>query len=477
MNFIKVFTGQVLLIRISWVLQLPKFLRYLLGSTSIIIVVGLVVVLLHIIDMSAGDTWALNMNDRNSFQYIIIYCIITLVSLFIQVFLLSISVRIAFKIKRSTSHLSLLIRYLYVGSHIAVMGSITYLLLEQILTSMYHTVLLELIVILSLIPSVLILISLAFTNLKSFLSTKSKILVIYGIAIIAIAVQLSIAFCYIELNLYSKPEIITPDRNPWASYFYTNLQSTMSLIYEVSESISFIIIWISLILLTKQYAEKIGKIKYSITLSIPMIYFLFQYSPLLLEQMGTLSSLLMAEGSLFLYFYNFVLNTVNIGTGLLFGISFYILSRSLVYDQLKYYLVICGTAIMIIFSSGISTILILAPYPAWGIVSLSFILPASFLLLIGLDSATYYIASDTLIRRFLYHHRKEFELFQALGSSKATDMVERKMNEMIRQQIQNLDLEMLFKPISEIDDIKRYVRKVRIEMKHSATRMDSSKSD
>ena len=169
---------------------MPKFLRYLLGSTSIIIVVGLVVVLLHIIDMSAGDTWALNMNDRNSFQYIIIYCTITLVSLFIQVFLLSISVRIAFKIKKSTSHLSLLIRYLYVGSHIAVMGSITYLLLEQILTSTYHTVLLELIVVLSLIPSVLILISLAFTNLKSFLSTKSKILVVYGIAIIAIAVQL-----------------------------------------------------------------------------------------------------------------------------------------------------------------------------------------------------------------------------------------------------------------------------------------------
>ena len=284
-------------------------------------------------------------------------------------------------------------------------------------------------------------------------------------------------FSRIIVLLYISFILITPDRNPWASYFYTNLQSKMSLIYEVSESISFIIIWISLILLTKQYAQKIGKIKYSITLSIPMIYFLFQYSPLLLEQMGTLSFLLMAEGSLFLYFYNFVLNTVNIGTGLLFGISFYILSRSLVYDQLKYYLIICGTAIMIIFSSGISTILILAPYPAWAIVSLSFILPASFLLLIGLDSATYYIASDTLIRRFLYRHRKEFELFQALGSSKATDMVERKMNEMIRQQIQNLDLEMLFKPISEIDDIKRYVRKVRIEMKHSATRMDSSKSD
>jgi len=208
-----------------------------------------------------------------------------------------------------------------------------------------------------------------------------------------------------------------------------------------------------------------------------MIYFLFQYSPLLLEQIGTLSSLLMAEGSLFLYFYNFVLNTVNIGTGLLFGISFYILSRSLIYDNLKYYLVICGTAIMIIFSSGISTILILAPYPAWAIVSLSFILPASFLLLIGLDSATYYIASDTLIRRFLYHHRSQFELFQASGSSKTTDMVERKMSEMIRNQLEKLEMEMLFKPISEVEDIKRYVKKVRIEMKQSATKLDSSKAD
>ena len=137
--------------------------------------------------MSAGDTWALNMNDRNSFQYTIIYCIITVASLIIQAFLLSVSVRIAFKTKKATSSLSLVTRYLYVGSHIAVMGSIAYLLAEQVLTSTYHIVLLDLIVGLSLLPSVLILISLAFTSLKSFSSTKSKILVVYGIAIIAIA--------------------------------------------------------------------------------------------------------------------------------------------------------------------------------------------------------------------------------------------------------------------------------------------------
>jgi hypothetical protein len=446
---------------------------YILGSTSIIIFVGFVVVLLHILDMSAGDTWALNMNDLNSFQYLLIYCIITVASLIIQVFLLAVSIRIAFKIKKATSRLSTIIRYVYLGSHIAVISSIVYLLTEQIVTSSYNIEILQLIVGLSLIPSVLILISLAFTTFKSFLSTKRKIVTINGIAIIAIALQLFIAFCYIEINLYSKPEIITPDRNPWASYFYTNLQSKISFIYEVSEALSFIIIWIALILLTKQHAQKMGMIKYSITLSIPMIYFLLQYSPLLLEQIGTLSFLLMAEGSLFLYIYNFILNTVNVGTGILFGISFYILSRSLVYRELKYYLIISGTGIMIIFSSGVSTILTLAPFPAWAIVSLSFVLPASFLFLIGLDSAVYYIASDMLIRRYLYRHRDQFELFQSLGYTKAADIIEQK----IHNQLHNLENEKMFKSISEMEDTKQYIANIITEMKQSTnTKTGSSGS-
>ena len=436
-------------------------LRYILGSTSIIIIVGFVVVLLHVMDMSAGDTWALNMNDRNSFHYLIICCIITVVSLFIQMFLLGVSIRISFKIKKTTSSLSTIIRYLYVGSHVTVMSSVVYLLTTQIVTSSYNIEILKLIVGLSLIPSVLILLSLAFTTFKSFLSTKRKIVMVNGIAIFAIALQLLIAFCYIEINLYSKPEIITPDRNPWASYFYTNLQSKMSFVYQVSEALSFVIIWISLILLTnKQHYQKMGRIKYSLTVSIPMIYFLLQYSPLLLEQLGALNFFLMAEGSLFLYFYNFILNTVNVGTGILFGISFYILSRSVFYHDLKYYLVICGTGIMIIFSSGVSTIITLAPYPAWAIVSLSFILPASFLLMIGLDSSTYYIATDTLLRRLLHRHKDKFELFQALGFKKTSDIAEQKIHDILKKELYNLVIPTLFKPLSESEDIKQYINQV-----------------
>ena len=427
--------------------------------------------------MTAGDTFALNKYARDSFQSTILYSIITLTSLIIQAFLLLFSIRISFRIKKTTSTISVLARYLYVISHVMVIVSIIYLLGEQLLSNMYQTILVELIVGVSLITSFFIIISLAITIFKSLLSKRSKIVILYGMAMIAIAVQLIFAFFYIQVSLSNKPEIITPDRNPWVSYFYKNLQSKLFSIYEVIESLSFIIVWIASIVLTKQYSHKLGKIKYWITVSIPLIYFLFQYSPLLLEQIGTLSYLLLSEGSLFYYFYNFVLNTVNVGTGILFGISFYILSRSIANNQLKYYLIVCATGIMILFSSGISTILTLAPYPAWAIVSLSFILPASFLLLIGLDSATYYIATDTLLRRFLYKHQEQFELFQALGSAKSTEMIEQKMNDMIRKQLNNLEIETMFKPILEIEDTKIYLSKVITEMKKSNSEFDNTQKN
>ena len=70
----------------------------------------------------------------------------------------------------------------------------------------------------------------------------------------------------------------------------------------------------------------------------------------------------------------------------------------------------CGTGIMIIYSSSVSQVLVLATFPAWSIVSITFILPASFLTLIGLGSATLHISSDIELRRYLHKFRTQFEL-------------------------------------------------------------------
>jgi len=292
------------------------------------------------------------------------------------------------------------------------------------------------------------------------------------------------AFFYVEATLSNRPQYITPERNPSGSYYYTSLNSKLFSLYDISKTISFFAVWTALVLLTKSYAQKIGKIKYWITVSIPLVYFLFQYSPELLNQTGMLRSVLMAQGSFFPNLYTFVLNTVNVGVGILFGISFFILSRALTYEHLKYYLIICGAGIMIVFSSNVSTILILSGFPAWGVISISFVLPASILILIGLDSATFYVAGDIRVRSYLNRSKTYFELFTALASAKASSEAEHKILKIINQIQSNVETEALFTPKSESEDFEHYVREVIAELKRirmqentkSGTKSDESTS-
>ena len=181
--------------------------------------------------------------------------------------------------------------------------------------------------------------------------------------------------------------------------------------------------------------------------------------------------------SLFPYFYNFVASTTNVGSGLTIGISFFILSRSLAYEHLKYFIIMCGTGIMIIYSSSVSQVLVLATFPAWSIVSITFILPASFLTLIGLGSATLHISSDIELRRYLHKFRTQFELFTALSSEERTVAVERKIQNISRKIYDNLENETLFVGKPDPLDIKEYVSVILTEIKKTGKISDQPESN
>jgi len=309
------------------------------------------------------------------------------------------------------------------------------------------------------------MLSLAFTCIKSYLSTKSKIAAIYGFAMIAISLQLIAAFLFVETSLNNKPDIITPLRNPWSSYYFTSLLGDLVYFYKIATIISFVSVWISAVLLTKSYIKKIGKAKYFVILSIPIVYFSLQYSPVLLSITGSLSYLLMANGSFFSYLYNFVLNTAQVGAGVLFGISFFIISKSFSNVSLKFYLVMCGVGLMIIFSTSVSTSLIASPYPAWSIASISFALPASFLITMGLDYSSFRIAGDIEIRKYLARLKNEYDLLSALGSAEASASIEKKVQNVSKQIYSSLETETLFAAPPNSDDIQKYVKDVLIEIK------------
>jgi hypothetical protein len=132
---------------------------------------------------------------------------------------------------------------------------------------------------------------------------------------------------------------------------------------------------------------------------------------------------------------------------------------------------------MIIFSSSVSTILILSAFPAWGVVAVSYVLPASFLVLIGLDSATFYVAGDTKVRSYLNESRNQFELLRALGTAKASVEARHRIQQIVNQIHSNIETEALFTAKSESEDFKQYVGEVIEELKKTSLRKDDTKSD
>ena len=435
-----------------------------LSSPRSIIFMGFVVVIILILDLSAGDTWSVRSTQMPSEQ-LLFYAILIIITIVIQIFILAFASLTVFRTKKSKSRLASSIAYLYVASNIMILILLSCLLGEQLIFSQYHIIFSKSIIGASLTVSTLTMLSLAFTCIKSYISTKSKIAGIYGFAMIAISLQMVAAFLYVETSLNNKPDIITPLRDPWTSYYFTILLGNLLYFYEIVTIISFASVWISAVLLTKSYIKKIGKLKYFIILSIPVVYFSLQYSPILLSVTGSLSYLLMANGSLFPYLYNFVLNTAHVGAGVLFGISFFIISKSFSNASLKFYLIMCGAGLMIIFSSSVSTSLIASPYPAWSIASISFALPASFLITLGLDYASYRVAGDVEIRKYLAKLKNEFDLLSALGSTEASASIERKVQNVSNQIYNSLETETLFAAPPSSDDIKKYVKDVMVELK------------
>ena len=54
-------------------------------------------------------------------------------------------------------------------------------------------------------------------------------------------------------------------------------------------------------------------------------------------------------------------------------------------------------------------------------------------------------------------HQDKFELFRALGLKKTYDIAEQKIRKILNKEINKLEIKTMIKPLSESDDINRYI--------------------
>jgi hypothetical protein len=100
----------------------------------------------------------------------------------------------------------------------------------------------------------------------------------------------------------------------------------------------------------------------------------------------------------------------------------------------------------------------MTPYPPWGVLSMSFLIIGSYSLIIGLDSAGLYIATDSSLRRIIAKSpQKDFDILKSLGHVKTQDIVTNKIDNISKQVYNEIQYDNLFTIASEPANVREYI--------------------
>jgi hypothetical protein len=341
---------------------------------------------------------------------------------------------------------------------IAILVSIV---LQMIITSVYDILLVKLAIWISYSISIVVLGLIAKRFFSWFKYQRNSVVLAYALSISVILINAGLTLLYVDDVMYDVA-FIRPHIGGSVISF-SGPKSIFHSGYIVTSVFSFILIWIATVLILRHYSKKLGKGKYWIVVSIPLVYFLFQFQPFFLS---LFTPLLKSDPLFFSIILTLVFSVSKPVGGILFGIAFWSISRSIRRSAVRDYMIISGYGIMLLFTSNQATVLITAPYPPFGLATVSFMVLASYLISIGVYSSAVSIAQDTKLRQSL---RKSVEqqsnLLDNIGSSQMEQEVQKKVVKVMKEISYQTEEKTGIQTSLEEQDIKKYLNKVIEEVK------------
>ena len=414
-----------------------------IGNSLLIVIVAIIAVILQVLDKTFGNTFTISLGSIFPQADLLIFGLMVLISIAVQ-FVLIQKTRESVKVEKSKSRLGKSVLVIANLLQYSASGILVIILFEAIFTSQYNVDLLETVVGINLITSSVLLAILSSRFVRTYRNSPSKVVLAYTVAIAMLSLSGIITFIYVDNFLQGKPDYITSDFNPFTSYSPT-ASPDLVFAYQSIGIISFVSLWIATIFLTYHYASKSRGIKYWTIVSIPLVYFASLYIIPYLQNLDLLGALGVGDNPMYAYTYNFFLNTVRTTGGIMFGVAFFVLSRTILHTQLKRSIIMTGIGLIILFGANASSLIIVTTYPPWGIISTTFSITGAYLIIVGLDSAAVYIATDSSLRRIIAKStQKEYDFLKSLGSTEAERIVTNKVESVSKQVYNKIQYDNLF---------------------------------
>ena len=154
--------------------------------------------------------------------------------------------------------------------------------------------------------------------------------------------------------------------------------------------------------------------------------------------------------------------------GFHFGLVFWNISRIIGYERnIKTYMIISGWGILLIFSSNQAATQIVIPYPPFGLVTITILVMAAYLMLIGIYNSATLVSANNELRRTIHRRALESKLLGAIGHAE----MEKEIQKTVKQVSSDKDeLEKEFEDPVELDELEleKYIEFVVKEVKKAS---------
>jgi len=303
-----------------------------------------------------------------------------------------------------------------------------------------------------------------------FKSNRNIIVILYGLSSSFLSINAALTLGFVlSIFLNSHAQVRSYIGGSLSPFIVPgSVADILNVPYIISTILSYSICWTATIFTLRYYSPKLrGKI-YSVILILPLLYFLVQFLP----QFQELILSIQAESTFFNYTVVFTFSKA-VG-GILFGLAFWIVARTLgKSNKVRTYLIMSAYGWVLLFLSNQAVVLVNITYPPFGLVTISFFGIASYLLLLGVYSSAISISEDSRLRQSIRQLAlDEHKLLDSIGTAQMNQDIQRRVLTISKKTQNLMTQESGIQTSLGEDEMKRYVQEVLDEVHRAKTKSE-----
>jgi hypothetical protein len=328
------------------------------------------------------------------------------------------------------------ISWIIIFNQFALSALLVFIIIQLLAFGSYNTRTLVTIAYMSHISSMGCLVFLSYKFLLWFKTNRNYTFLIYGCAFSLLVINIAISLAFLNLNFSYYHDVIKirtmQQQIGDFSGATTNLIPFIK-VYDYLSLLSFIAIWIPTVKLLNTYSKRLGATRYWALVIIPMLYFLF---PFIAKELDLFEKVHVEYTIQFYLIYTIFISPYKQVGGILFGMVFLVTATKIRRENLRKLMFISAIGIALLFGSIVLHGMTYIVTPPFGIVTLSFMGLASYMLLTGLVVSSIELSKDLKIRLEIHQIAEgQLHLIKNLGRAEMERAIKKRCKPLIDKAI------------------------------------------